>query len=183
MSSHHIIREDQEPALLIADADAAPLSVVQELLEWSPIVIILERALPQVLNWGIKIDVVVAEASRIPTLKEALNNQLPLKLISCQGEEDALSTALYYVLASKQKTVNVLSIRSLENFESFSTLELSVFQSGKRWSLIRSGVFEKWFPAGSEIHIVSQQLHELIKAEQDGMIVLKKENAFWVAEE
>lgn len=168
---------------MIADADATPFSVVQELLEWSPTVIILECALPQVLDWGIKIDVVVAEASQIPVLKEALQNQLPLKLISCQGEQDALSTALYYILASKQKTVNVLSVGSLENFESFGTLELSVFQSGKRWSLIRSGVFEKWFPEGSVVHIVSQQQHELIKAERDGMIVLKKENVFWVAEE
>lgn len=182
MSSHHIIREDQEPALLIADTDAASFSVVQELLEWSPTVIILDSALPEVLNWGIKIDVVVAEASRIPTLKETLHNQLPIKLISYQSKEDALSTALYYIVASKQSTVNVLSTDGLENFELFGTLELSVFQSGMRWSFIRSGVFEKWFPAGSEVHIVSQQQHELIHANQDGMVVLKKENAFWVAE-
>lgn len=33
MSSHHIVRENQEPALLIADAHAISFEKIQELLE------------------------------------------------------------------------------------------------------------------------------------------------------
>jgi thiamine pyrophosphokinase len=105
MSSHHIVREDQEPALLIADAHAISFEIIQELLEWSPTVLVVEKALQEVLTWGIKIDVVIAPVGNIPQLTEALHDQFPLKLISCQGEDDAIATALYFLIAAKQRAV------------------------------------------------------------------------------
>lgn len=35
MSSHQVAKEDQEPALVIADAQAVPFTLVQQLLEWN----------------------------------------------------------------------------------------------------------------------------------------------------
>jgi len=182
MSSHHIVREDQEPALLIADAHAVPLEMLQQLLEWSPTVLATEKALQEVLMWGIKIDVVIAPVGNIPTLTELLHDQFPLKLISCQGEDDAIATALYFLIAAKQKAVNIISSERLENFESFAKLDLSVLQLDKRWSFILSGVFEKWLPAGRTIHVFPQD-QNIIKTVQDGMVVIRKEKAFWIAEE
>ena len=57
MSSHHFVKEDQEPALIIADASAVSFEKIQELLEWSPTVIVMESSLEMVLSWGIKMDV------------------------------------------------------------------------------------------------------------------------------
>src|SRR5688572_8341929 len=146
MSSHHIIREDQEPALLIMDAAAARFEQMQELLEWSPTVMVAEPALAEVLSWGIKIDVVIASADKISALTASLQDQFPLKLIPCNKQEEALATALYFLIAAKQKAVNVVATESLEVFEAFSSLDISLFQSGKRWSLIRHGQYEKWLP-------------------------------------
>jgi thiamine pyrophosphokinase len=182
MSSHHIVREDQEPALLIADAHAVPFEILQQLLEWSPTVLVTEKALQEVLTWGIKIDVVIAPAANISKLTQELHDQFPLKLISCQGEDDAIATALYFLIAAKQKAVNIISSERLENFEPFAKLDLSVLQSGKRWSFIKSGVFEKWLPAGRTIHVFPQD-QNIIKTVQDGMVVIRKEKAFWIAEE
>lgn len=90
MSSHHIVREDQEPAMLIMDAQAVPFEQAQESLEWSPTIMVAEQALPDVLSWGIKIDVVIANTSSISSLKTSLHDQFPLKLISCNDQEEAL---------------------------------------------------------------------------------------------
>jgi len=182
MSSHHIVREDQEPALLIADSHTVPVEILQQLLEWSPTVLVNEKALPEVLMWGIKIDVVIASDDHIPKLAEVLHDQFPLQLISCQGEDDALTTALYFLIATKQKAVNIISSDRLERFESFTSLNLTVLQSGKRWSFIRSGIFEKWLPAGRTVHVFPQD-EAAINTTQDGQLVIRKENGFWVAEE
>lgn len=183
MSSHHIIREDQEPALLIMDVHAVPFEQVQELLEWSPTVIVAEQSLTEVLNWGIKIDVVMASADAIPVLSNSLQDQFPLKLISYNKHEEALSTALYFLAASKQKAVNIIATGSLESFEPFTSLDISVFQSGKRWSFIRHGVYEKWLPAGRMIYVHPVNQEAVIKTERDGVMSIRKENGFWVAEE
>jgi thiamine pyrophosphokinase len=179
MSSHHIVREDQEPALLIAEAHAVPFEILQQLLEWSPTVLVIEKALQEVLTWGIKIDVVIASESNISKLTQELHDQFPLKLISCQGEGDAIATALYFLIAARQKAVNIVSSEPLENFQSFAKLDLSVIQEDKRWSFIHSGVFEKWLPAGRTIHVFNQ---DVIEITQDGMVVIRQEKPFWIAE-
>jgi len=57
MSSHHIIRDKQEPALIIANGEACSLDLVEQLLEWSPTVVVLDGALERVISLGIKVDV------------------------------------------------------------------------------------------------------------------------------
>ena len=57
MSSHHIIRDNQEAALLIADGEVCSIALMEELLEWSPFVLVLDGALARVLEWNIRVDV------------------------------------------------------------------------------------------------------------------------------
>lgn len=84
MSSHHTVLEDQEPALFIMDASAVPFAQIQDLLEWSPTVIVSEEALSEVLNWGIKIDVVIAHANNIPSLTNTLLDPITCKVAILQ---------------------------------------------------------------------------------------------------
>jgi thiamine pyrophosphokinase len=182
MSSHHFVREDQEPALLIADANSITFDVVQQLLEWSPTVVVLEAALQEVLTWGIKLDVVVAHDANTKSLALELQNQVPIKFISYVNEKEALSTALYFLIASKQKAVNILSNETLEKFEVFSALDISVLQYGKRWSLVRSGHFEKWLTAGSALEIYFQGGIAQEPVQKDGVVQIKRDAIFWLTE-
>lgn len=182
MSSHHIVREDQEPALLIADAHAVPFEILQQLLEWSPTVLVTEKALQEVITWGIKIDVVIAAAANISKLTQELHDQFPLKLISCQEEDDAIATALYFLIAARQKAVNIASSEPLENFEPFARLDVSVFQSDKRWSFIRSGIYQKWLPAGRTLLFYPSNGQPEIVLERDQMISINRANGFWIGE-
>lgn len=182
MSSHHIIREDQEPALLILEMQAGSFDQVQELLEWSPTVLIAEKCLQEVLRWGIKIDVVIARDQNISALAKSLHDQFPLKLLSCKSAEEILSTALYFLIAKKQKAANILTNEPLENFEPFTSMDLSVFNEGKRWSFIRSGSYEKWLPAGRKLYIYpSNGLAEIV-TQKDGVVVFQRDQGFWVGE-
>lgn len=182
MSSHHIIREDQEPALVIDDSSSENSLVIQQLLEWSPTVLVTYQALEGVLLWGIKIDIVIAPEGRVEELKVSLQDQLPLKILSCHAETEALDTALYFLTASRQKAVNVISNARLESFEKFSSLEVSVIQKGNRWVFIRTGHFEKWLPAGTKLSIHPASTHPEQVVEHDGLISLHRDHSFWISE-
>lgn len=64
MSSHHIIRDKQEPALIIANGEACSIEILEQLLEWSPTVIVLDGALERVIELGIKVDVWLGDFDR-----------------------------------------------------------------------------------------------------------------------
>ena len=56
MSSHHIVRDDQEPALIIANGEACSDDLLDQLMEWSPFVLVLDGAIHRVLEKQIKFD-------------------------------------------------------------------------------------------------------------------------------
>lgn len=61
MSSHHVVREGQEPALIIANGQSCSREIIDQLLEWSPFIVVLDGALDRVLELGIKFDVVLGD--------------------------------------------------------------------------------------------------------------------------
>jgi thiamine pyrophosphokinase len=64
MSSHHIVRDDQEPALIIANGAACSDELLGQLLEWSPLVVVLDSAMERVVELGIKVDVLLGDFDR-----------------------------------------------------------------------------------------------------------------------
>ena len=55
MSSHHIVREKQEPALLVLGLDSFPAELLGQLLEWNPTVIATQLTAKSLNDYGIKI--------------------------------------------------------------------------------------------------------------------------------
>lgn len=182
MSSHHIIREDQEPALLIDDASAANFGSIQQLLEWSPTVIVTQAALEQVLTWGIKIDVAIVSESDLDHWKPALQEQAPVKILTAKADYDAVETALYFLIASKQKAVNIIANTALERFEKFSSMYVGVIRDGQRWVFIPSGHFEKWLPAGTLLLLYPEDAHQEMPIENDGIVTVTRDASFWICE-
>lgn len=191
MSSHHIVKEDQEPALLIARTDEVPFSIVQELLEWSPTVMVLENALPEVLLWGIKIDVVIGIEDHVNTNLELLSDQAPVKILSYKAHEDPFVTALYFLAAEKHKAVNVVGEKP-KSFTDFTKhVDVVVFDSTHRWSFARQGKFEKWISSGATITWITEENNQQIQTDgldtnqvvrSDGLVRLVSDGPFWVGE-
>ena len=67
MSSHHFVKENQEPALIIDRLTAFPFSKLEDLLEWGPQVICLPSALPQAISYQFKIDVIMGVDLEVST--------------------------------------------------------------------------------------------------------------------
>jgi hypothetical protein len=189
MSSHHFVKEDQEPALIIIDASSVSFALVQELLEWSPTVIVLEQAMESVLRWGIKIDVVISSQEKVPQYVDVLKEQTPVKILSYQSDERPLTTAFYFLLAGKYRAVNVVGI-DLELLKPYTEyLDVVAFIDQMRWSFARNGKFEKWLPSASKIVVRDEGtpiskvgLDEHNRVIGDGVVSLISRKPFWVGE-
>lgn len=187
MSSHHFVKEGQEPALIIADVSVLSFEKLQDVLEWSPTVIVMEPALEVALAWGFKIDVAVVSDSSLPLWTNRLSQQMPVKLLSHQ-EGDALSVAFYFLIANKQRATHLVANWD-KNLAAFLTqfkdrLSSVVLTEPLRWLFITSGRFEKWLPANSAVHIFNPfGKDEIIHTQQEGIFTIEKNSSFWVGVE
>jgi thiamine pyrophosphokinase len=192
MSSHHIVRENQEPALLIANAHAISFEKIQELLEWMPTVVVFSTEVEQVVDWGIKVDVVIAPLAEITHWRNQLIDQTPIQIISYNPGDDPIATAFYFLIAMKATAVNCLlnSKDDLKRIEPTTTLDIEAFTDNTLWSCIKKGHYEKWLPAGSTLFLLPEEMKSEFpqfnsgsyQTSEDGMVSLKSSHSFWIGE-
>lgn len=193
MSSHHFVREGQEPALLILQA--IPFSRVAPLLEWVPHVVVAEQALDAVLSWGIKIDVVFQQDLAVEDLMERLAHQFPLRVIA--GKNNLIKTAMEYLVAERHQFLNIVSGADptlIHNVEKFGTrLQTAVYTDSEKWSYVTSGHFEKWLPIKHRFCVIDNNnlkvsgiptmLHDTWReTTQSGVVVIDSPLPFWLVE-
>ena len=170
MSSHHVVREAQEPALLILQSSALSYDHISPLLEWSPTILVTAEALPQVLEHGIKIDAVICRREEQNEISTLIQEQEPVTLISLAEEQDILSAALSFLMQHQHVAVNILtSINSAGREEIKSQLieqelKLNVVLLDEKFksALYRSGKFVKWLPSGEIIRLQPAQQEVVI---------------------
>ena len=196
MSSHHFVKEGQEPALLILDA--LTFDVAAPLLEWAPLVVVAHRAIDSVLLWNIKIDVVLAEEKNVNDLNSTLAAQAPVTILAHASNESPLTNALHYLIRKKQNGVNILSANPVETFvlaEEFADqIQINAIDGSVRWSAIASGHFEKWMAAGTILFLRDNETEQTIDLQNlkkvdhyyhciaDGMVRLESKSLFWLGE-
>lgn len=160
MSSHHVVREAQEPALLILDPQHLSASALAPLLEWSPTIVATAQTFAALTEQGLKVDVVLARQDELPALAALLELQAPVQTVIIPPGKDALDTALAYLVAKNHQAVNILSsheqlkqdlTEQLARQE--HTLNIVILDGHYRHVLCRTGRFSKWLPAGEKVHI------------------------------
>ena len=167
MSSHHIVKEKQEPALYIDELGNFNEELLGQLLEWSPTLLVNGENYDKIRSLGIKVDVLVNG-------KEA-DVQEDTKII--QGPVDALMVAVNHLYEEKFPAVNVITKKfDLEKFAGFEDkINLVVFTEKAKHYPIKSG-FSVWKPAGSEFLIHGNRYLEvtnLTQNEEEVFIVVK----------
>ena len=196
MSSHHFVKEGQEPALVILDAPT--FDVVGPLLEWAPLVVVAQHAVDDVLLWNIKMDVVLADEKSVPELTNELADQSPLTVLSHQPGESPLVNGLHFLIRKKQTGVNIFASdidSTILQVEAFvDHLQISIINEGVKWSCVTTGHFEKWVSSGTPLFLRESKPQQSIdlkglrkvnayfQAVDDGMIRIESDAIFWVGE-
>lgn len=145
MSSHHIVKEDQEPALIIDDLDGISLDQLGQLLEWSPTVIAHSDNFKTIVERGIKIDILFANRP-IDLLQDHITI-LPLSAIF-------LDEALSYLVSRGYQAANVVSNVSnpKQLIQYANAINITLLSNGQRIFAVKSG-FSKWKAQGEAIYV------------------------------
>lgn len=151
MSSHHIVREKQEPALLILDLEGFHPEDLGQLLEWSPSVIVADTAYEEADSLGIKIDFIAGSISE--HLLQAQTRIIPT-------EGDILEAAMSYLVQEKYPSVNIVSSKPhISDYLPYcASINIVILAVSQRIFTVRSG-FSKWKPKGEVIQILSDVRH------------------------
>jgi thiamine pyrophosphokinase len=147
MSSHHIVREKQEPALLVLGLDDFPDELLGQLLEWSPTVIATANTAEKLISRGIKIDWIITDGT-----DDLL--QSDVKLMS-SGDGNLTDAALKYLSENEYPAVNIITDElRLKDYEHFTDkVNLVIFNNQQKIYPVISG-FSKWKPAGEVIKLL-----------------------------
>lgn len=193
MSSHHFVKEQQEPALILATAEFPEYTF--ELLEWAPTVIALQEAFNAVLESGIKVDVAIID-SNDDHWREVFSHQQPIKLIQSK-DISPMQVAIDHLSAVNHKAVNIIYPDAEALIHSaalaHTAFDLTVYDHHHRYAYIRDGKFRKWLPAGSHIRTMKNAVlpdnNRSLRPEKDGyqviadgMIYFEADAPFWIVE-
>ena len=164
MSSHHIIREKQEPALIIANGEACSEELLGQLLEWSPLVLVLDHAIYRVLELGIKVDVWLGDFDQNHDFEEIGSRQDPLKIVHTPDQEKTdLEKAIDYLVDEGFPAANIVwatgrradhSITNITNLVRYKEIIRLVLFDDYSKIFPLSGIFEKWYVAGTPISLI-----------------------------
>lgn len=148
MSSHHVVREKQEPALLVLSLTNFSDELLGQLLEWSPTVVALPLAAEELNSLGIKVDVVVAD-------EPMAHLQEHVKFVAA-GAEKPVAVALNYLANEGYPAVNVVAGNvEISQYTPFiERVNLVIYSSNQKIYPVYSG-FSKWKPAGEMVRILS----------------------------
>lgn len=175
MSSHHVVRDNQEFALIIADGEACSLKLLQELLDWSPLVVVLDEAFYRVHELGIKINVWLGDFDSLENLEEIAKPQMPVEIVHTPDQDKTdFEKGIEYCINRGFQDIRVVWATGKRMDHTFANVtNLVKYQNQVHlvlmddYSLIfpLPYEFEKWYPAGKAISLVPVSEAHGIKSE------------------
>lgn len=160
MSSHHIVRDQQEPALIIHRIAGFQSEHLHALLEWSPTVVCCEPGLTEYVHLGHKVDIALVSLSSFEHWKEELAHQQPLKILAI-NDTHFLTTGLTILLKENHQAVNIITDEESVYYvlqltiEWIGQMDIVLLTPDRKMLIMNNGLFKKWLPAGSHLSIMS----------------------------
>ncbi len=147
MSSHHIIRENQEPALVLVSPIRS--EILNQLLEWSPKIFCNQAILDWVIDSGFKIDVIFGAADLREECLEKMEYQMPISFISFENDWENLFGII------QNQTVHIASNEEF-NLNDFNANKEIVRYSDDFKEYRIKGEWKKWKNKGDKIQLDSK---------------------------
>ncbi len=168
MSSHHIVREKQEPALIVANGAACSQELLNQLLEWSPTIVVLDGAIERFMKLGLKADVLLGDFDHPGLNLEAIEKeQYPIKIVHTPDQEKTdLEKAIEYLIAEDYPAVNIIWATGLRMDHTFANIanlvkynhliEIVMFDDYSTIYPLKKepAVFKKWYKEKTPISLI-----------------------------
>ena len=168
MSSHHIVREKQEPALYIHHFGDFDEELLGQLLEWSPTLLVAEDQYEKAVSLGLKIDVIIGKNSGV-------DHQENTKWIDCGTN---LPNVVNYLIKENYPAVNIIGRENkFDDLVDFlPQINIVLFTATEKSYAIKPG-FSVWKPEKTifKIDIISYFETSNLKQEENGDFMVLKD--------
>lgn len=193
MSSHHIVKDEQEPALILWNAEDWNKELFSQLLEWSPVVVATQNTYRKLLDEAIKIDLIFCNNEQHKQIEKETTHQYPIKVISTK--EHQLTEAISYLKNHNHKAINIYAKckgELIEKLKSFSgNTDLVIYNQSEKGVFTKTNSFEKWVAANTEFILpfnilktenLCKTAPNLWKVQEDGYIRISASDTFFLIE-
>jgi thiamine pyrophosphokinase len=164
MSSHHFVRENQEPALIIANGESCAAELLGQLLEWSPYVVVLDGAIFRVRELGIRFDALLGDFDGIHNISALTADYAPVEIVHAPDQNKTdLQKAIEWLSERGHKAANIVwatGRRADHTYNNLATLpayadrmDLVIWDDYSRVYTLKPS-FKKWYPAGFNISLL-----------------------------
>ncbi|MBI3234008.1 MAG: thiamine diphosphokinase [Bacteroidetes bacterium] len=164
MSSHHIVRENQEPALMIANGEACSFELLGQLLEWSPYILTLDGALPRVASLGIKVDAVLGDFDSVGQMQEIIAEQQPIIVVNAPNQDKTdLEKGIEWLIEKGHKAINIVwatglradhTLNNIYSLAKYKYLVNIVMIDNYSRIFVLGQKFEKWYQANTILSLM-----------------------------
>lgn len=164
MSSHHVVRDKQEPALIIANGASCSDELLGQLLEWNPFIMVLDKAIHRVHQLGIKVDVLLGDFDEGIDIESIKQDQFPIAVIYTPDQEKTdLEKGIEYLIEQGHSNANIIwatglrADHTLNNLSSIAKyadiITLVILDDWSKIFCLKKN-FEKWYPAGTNLSLM-----------------------------
>ncbi len=191
MSSHHVIRDGQEPPVFLLNEASVQHPLLGDLLEWSPLTICLDQAVPALIRKGFKADHILCQTSDPSQWHYVFDQHYSVSLVKVGNWEEVISAVKAILDTNAADFLHVLASNetSKKPFEIFD--KVVFFSAEVKWTWYREGKYRKWMEAGSRVlleggykEIIGEYLDQgdSIETTETGIIEMKGLEKIWIGE-
>lgn len=174
MSSHHFVRENQEPGLYIDEWFFNAPELLEQLSQWAPKIIVHERVLNEVLDTGTKIDVVLYVKDK-ELVEEKTRFQFPIELAEAKQSFEA---NIQFIEQHYINRIHIISTKTPEEITFETEAKLTFFNTTNSFFKIETG-FEKWMAKAARFEIIENSLKQQFEG-NDTLFRYEGKTAFFV---
>ena len=159
MSSHHYIKEGQEPALIVANGESCSYDLLMQIMEWCPYVVALDGAYNRLNDLNVFVDLVIGDLDSIGDVNR--NQKTQFLQIDSQENTD-LEKAIDYLIAKGYQTLNVVwatgkridhTINNLSTLAKYPNCNIVIYNNHSKVFLIPKD-FSKIYKSGTFISLI-----------------------------
>ena len=166
MSSHHFVKEGQEPPLIILEWNDRLEAHAKQLFAWQPVVWVHESCLHQFLTSGFKPDGIIG------TVTEEFDFLEPLQQITENELSNLFSEATLLINKDVEEMCNMVLERSLTVYSD----EFKLYRYNKT-------EYKKWMPEDKRVCFFENGLNEIPRDNKGRLVKTFKELPLVIIEE
>ena len=168
MSSHHVVRENQEAAVFVNDLNILNMDALQNTFQWSPIIVADENTFLDLVELGYKIDCIICQQIFAESHNDFIRNQHPIEVIFINDPSEIIQVGINFLIGRNSLYIYLFSSISIDDYFKLSirneNVSVTLFNNGYHYSVLKDG-FKKWFALGDRVILTTIDHNNSIKIE------------------